>query len=721
MLHFLNSILNIIKLQHQNKITMKKIYTFLFFAAFFFSALHAQTAISVGSNTGQGTYLNPANPYGPMTSVATGASWNRHAYIYPASLLTGIASGSSIDSLFFARSSDGVTTQGTLAGTVNFKIYLKNTATNTFATGPTWSTEISGATLVYNSDPTVVVGNASAFIRFDVGTPFTYTGGNLEVLVEYTQSTATTGLVGWAYDNGTSVPAYITNSIASISGTTGSPTNTLSTLNLRHPSMLIYYTFLAPVNPGLNFFTDLPNTTCHTTNQMVAMQLQNFGTNPIAPGAAAVTLKISGANTYTATLFNTGTIAANGTETITFSGINLNTPGLNIDTAYVTMAGDALSSNDTLATGGNTANTIASFPAVENVETTLPLISYASTVAGGQLWTIQSDSAYINGDMLDSLHAHSGLSFFFFDSYRSPNSTGVVSRLFSNCVTLNPSPDGSTCTNNLSFFMSHDTTFISSNIDDSLYISVSADKGVTWNRIGAGFGRLDPAFGTPGWREEIVDLSAYAGQTIQIGFEGVSNWGSIIGLDDITVNSSCVTPLTLVSFTAQKQNKTNKLTWKTSQELNTLKFVIEQSKNGREFVQLGEVAAAGNSSTERTYNFTHNLPVKGYNYYRLKMVDIDGRFKYSPVRNLQNLGINEISSYPNPVRDNMVVGINADKTGIANVVITDVSGKAVYAKVYTVTEGDNNFYINTASLTAGNYIIKIQMSEDVVVKKFIKL
>ena len=464
------------------------------------------------------------------------------------------------------------------------------------------------------------------------------------------------------------------------------------------------------------------NVSCISGPQTVTVDIQNLGQSPVAAGAASVTLKVGGANIYSGTLSNTASIPVNGTATISFTNVILTNPGLSLDTAIVSFGSDLRNTNDTAFNGSLTAETINSYPITDDIEgATLTIAPFVNTIAGNQLWTLHvADTAYTNPDMLDSLHANSGLSFLYFDSYASPNSTGFQSRLFTNCITLGAGEAGS-CASSLSFFMSHDTAFSQFASDDSLYISISTDKGITWNRMGAGFGRLDPAFAVPGWRQEIVDLSAFNGQTFQIGFEGVSQWGNIIGIDDISIASNCIVPVTLTSFNVQKQSKANRLSWKTSQEINSLKYVIEQSKNGRDFTTLGEVAAAGNSSTERTYSFIHNLPSRGYNYYRLKMIDRDNKAKYSETRNVQNLGANEISSYPNPVKNSMTVAINADKADVANVVISDLSGKMIYTKTFTVTEGDNNFTVNTASLTAGNYVIKIQLSGDVSVKKFTKL
>ncbi len=469
------------------------------------------------------------------------------------------------------------------------------------------------------------------------------------------------------------------------------------------------------------------NISCLSGPQTIQVKVQNIGTNTVAPGAATVTLRVRGANTYTGTRTNTLSLATNASETITFNNVDLSLPGLNLDTAFVTLAGDSRPTNDTFVTGSITATTISSYPAVEDVEGSFPVVSYVSVVNGDQLWMLQDgavDGAYINPDMVDSLRPRTpGSTFFLFDSYSPPNSTGVVSRLFSNCLTFAPQTPGNTCATTLSFWMSHDTTFATFGFRDSLYVTVSNDGGLTWERQLPGIARLpdEGGFEIPGWREEIFDLTGYAGQTIQIGFEGVSDWGNVFGLDDITINSTCVVPVRLTRFNAERFGKSNRVNWKTSQETNTLKFVVELSRDGRNFQSIGEVTAAGNSSTERSYSFIHQAPEKGFNYYRLRMVDRDNSSKYSPVSKLQNLGNSNISSYPNPVSNQLNLAIETENSGTANVLITDLSGKVLVNKVYTVTGGANTVRVNTSALASGNYIIKVQLDENVMVQKFSKL
>ena len=180
---------------------------------FAFNSLNAQIdSVPIGTNSGAGSANNPVNYYGPMLTNSTGATWNRHAYIYPSSLYASLPSGTPINTIGFPRSTSTYFTFGTLTGTVSFKIYLKNTTAADFgAANLDWTTETATATLVYNGTSTDIiniVGNYIGLKKFPLSTNFTYTGGNIEMLVEYTQSAATTGDCPWEYDNSTKTVSY---------------------------------------------------------------------------------------------------------------------------------------------------------------------------------------------------------------------------------------------------------------------------------------------------------------------------------------------------------------------------------------------------------------------------------------------------------------------------------------------------------------------------------
>ena len=208
--------------------------------------------------------------------------------------------------------------------------------------------------------------------------------------------------------------------------------------------------------------------------------------------------------------------------------------------------------------------------------------------------------------------------------------------------------------------------------------------------------------------------------TIRQGNPGYTGIGTApdIGADEFDFGTI---PVTLLDFTAHRTGKVNVINWSTSQEMNSSHFVIERSVDGRNFTAITQVAAAGNSSSTRRYTYTDNSPVQGINYYRLKTVDRDNSSKYSWIRSVRNEGVADVSVYPNPVKDVLTVSISADKAGKGNMMITDVNGKVVYSKTISVSQGNNNLPVNLDNLSAGAYLIKVQLSDDVVVKKFNKL
>ncbi len=90
-------------------------------------------------------------------------------------------------------------------------------------------------------------------------------------------------------------------------------------------------------------------------------------------------------------------------------------------------------------------------------------------------------------------------------------------------------------------------------------------------------------------------------------------------------------PLVLTKFTAIKRNNNSILQWTTAMEQNTSEFLVQRSTDGENYTTIGVVAAAGNSSTPKNYTFTDMAPDKGSDYYRLKQVDLDARYTYSPI------------------------------------------------------------------------------------------
>jgi len=144
---------------------------------------------------------------------------------------------------------------------------------------------------------------------------------------------------------------------------------------------------------------------------------------------------------------------------------------------------------------------------------------------------------------------------------------------------------------------------------------------------------------------------------------------------------SAVFPVNLKSFDVVKKDLDSYLTWNTATELNTLFFGIEKSSDGILFATTGTVKASGNSTTNKTYQFTDAQAGKSLAnqniYYRLKMVDVDGRFTYSPVRLVNFTGkAVMLTLYPNPVNTVLTIKSPATQTGVTYN-INDQGGRRV--------------------------------------------
>lgn len=137
-------------------------------------------------------------------------------------------------------------------------------------------------------------------------------------------------------------------------------------------------------------------------------------------------------------------------------------------------------------------------------------------------------------------------------------------------------------------------------------------------------------------------------------------------------------PIQLLYFTSQKENTNIVLQWATASELNFDRFEIEHSVNGLNFTTLGTKSGFGQNTHERhEYNYSLSLYVQGTNYYRLKSVDLDGKFEYSDVIAIEVDTQVEVSTFPNPAHDFIIVKTNFESNASDRISVTDSHGSEV--------------------------------------------
>lgn len=165
--------------------------------------------------------------------------------------------------------------------------------------------------------------------------------------------------------------------------------------------------------------------------------------------------------------------------------------------------------------------------------------------------------------------------------------------------------------------------------------------------------------------------------------------------------SDAILPLRLLSFNVINNDGHASLSWKTAQEINMNRFEIQRSLDARTFESIGSVAAR-NQSTEATYTYTDAKPVSGTAYYRLNMIDNDGRSSYSGVVSITGKIPVNLSVFPNPVVNSLVLSHPKAVDG-ATIKIISMNGAVVAA--YNVQKDAIQSSVDVSKLSKGNYIV----------------
>jgi hypothetical protein len=169
---------------------------------------------------------------------------------------------------------------------------------------------------------------------------------------------------------------------------------------------------------------------------------------------------------------------------------------------------------------------------------------------------------------------------------------------------------------------------------------------------------------------------------------------------NFSITEGVVAPVELSQFEAKATQKAVVLTWKTESEQNNAAFNIEQSTNGKDFQTIGTVKGNGTTAAAHTYTFTHEAPSVSIHYYRLKQVDFNGQFTYSPVRAVA-FGKATLVVKTTLVHDTLDLETADNST--TTISIFNTSGQQVLTH-----KGQGLQRINVGALPVGAYIIKAE-------------
>lgn len=180
------------------------------------------------------------------------------------------------------------------------------------------------------------------------------------------------------------------------------------------------------------------------------------------------------------------------------------------------------------------------------------------------------------------------------------------------------------------------------------------------------------------------------------------------------VNATNPIPVTLIKFTGVYLNGKSVLSWQTSFEQLANRFEIEYSTDGTNWQNAGTVAASGNNNGS-SYSFVHNMAIGQKTFYRLKMVDDNGRFAYSTTIAVTPKNTQGVLVYPTVVENGVLQLALAQPFN--NLQILDANGRRVYAT--SLSQQLGNVRITLPTLSAGIYSVVLRSADAIAVEKIV--
>lgn len=188
--------------------------------------------------------------------------------------------------------------------------------------------------------------------------------------------------------------------------------------------------------------------------------------------------------------------------------------------------------------------------------------------------------------------------------------------------------------------------------------------------------------------------------------------GNDLAIDDITFARAVslpMLPVTGMKAAAQFAGNHVNIQWETLSETNTQYFITEKSTDGIKWTALDTITAAGFSQAKQVYS-SNDLTPGAMNYYRIKQVDMNGRFTYSNVVSIA-VKSNTIAAktFPNPFVSQLQVDISSNSNQKVQISLTDASGRKLIQKDWQVARGNNSITLpEVKQLAAGVYFISIK-------------
>ena len=226
---------------------------------------------------------------------------------------------------------------------------------------------------------------------------------------------------------------------------------------------------------------------------------------------------------------------------------------------------------------------------------------------------------------------------------------------------------------------------------------------------------------TTGWYYRIISgLPSSATLSIKFRATAAIAGTNAYRIDDVSVNSLSVLPVSLTSFTAKANLQNIDLAWATASEKDNSHFDILRSGDGKTFTKIGDVKGNGTTDIAKNYSFTDKNALPGVNYYQLKQVDNNGTSALSKVEAVKsNVAASNLKVSASKQDGTVKLTVFAANEGNATFKIYDLNGRKITERVLNLSKGYSNVSV---PFNGGNglHIASLTTATETVTQKFIQ-
>lgn len=250
-------------------------------------------------------------------------------------------------------------------------------------------------------------------------------------------------------------------------------------------------------------------------------------------------------------------------------------------------------------------------------------------------------------------------------------------------------------------------------VGQSVTFSVSNISPLSWYAVSDNSGKT---YATSQYRLNNTGFSMTTGAFSNVGTYNLkitadALTGCPASARSVSVEVKGTLPLTLLSFSGNYAGNQVNLFWTTTEEKDVSHFEIERSEDGTRFTNIAAVPVQNSTAAEHHYSYVVNGTLQTAAYFRLRMVDIDGKYEYSRVLMVKPEAQKSaaLKALPNPFVQQLYLQYHSPQAGRINIRILNAGGVLVYQRLLPVMTGENLLPVKESSAWApGHYFIRIQ-------------